>query len=70
MTLTLAITINVLLDVAILGLLTFVMSRASKLAPHLAIVPDVLAPSAEQATPVRARRRAERVSPRRQPVLD
>lgn len=34
MTLTVAITVNVLLDVALLSLLAFVMSRPAKLTPH------------------------------------
>ncbi len=50
MNLTLAITINVLLDVAILGLLAFVMSRASKLTPHLAAIPG--AATAAQRSPI------------------
>jgi hypothetical protein len=34
MTITNAIILNVLLDIALLGLLAFVMSRAAKLTPH------------------------------------
>jgi hypothetical protein len=70
MTLTLAITINVLLDVAILGLLAFVMSRASKLTPHVAVVPDAATAAVVHAAPPRARRHAETVRPRRRLVLD
>jgi hypothetical protein len=71
MTLTLAITINVLLDVTILGLLAYVMSRAGNLTPHLAVIPaDAPTAPAEQATRPRARRRAERAPLRRHPVLD
>ena len=34
MSLSLAITLNVLLDIALLGLLAYVMSRPARLAPH------------------------------------
>jgi hypothetical protein len=40
MTTTIGITLNVLLDTAILGLLAFVMSRAAKLTPHHQSVPE------------------------------
>jgi hypothetical protein len=70
MTLNLAITINVLLDVALLGLLAFVISRASKLTPHVAVIADARRAPADQAKPVRVRRPVERVSTRREPVLD
>jgi len=71
MTLTLAITINVLLDVAILGLLAFVMSRAHNLTPHLAVIPaDAPTAPAEHGARPRARRRAEHAPLRPHPVLD
>lgn len=64
MTLTLAIAIIVVLDVALLGLLAFAMSRPSKLTPHVATA------DAERRTHRRAWRDAERASPRRQPLVD
>ena len=40
MSLALAITLIVVLDAALIGLLAFVMSRASRLTPHAAPAPD------------------------------
>jgi hypothetical protein len=54
---TLAIIINVVLDVTLLGLLAFVMSRAGKLTPHrpnIAQVPASPAASSVHATRLRA----------------
>lgn len=34
MTLTIALTLNILLDIAIVGMVAFVMSRAARLTPH------------------------------------
>jgi hypothetical protein len=44
MSLTLIIIINAIFDVAILGALAFVMSRAARLEPHLHFVPAATAP--------------------------
>ena len=70
MTMTLAITINVLLDAAILGLLAFAMARASRLRPHVPVSPDAATAAAGQGERPRTWRHTERVSPRREPVLD
>jgi len=71
MTLTLALIINVVLDLATVGLLAFVMSRTTNLAPHVAVIPaDAPKAAAEQAARPRARRRVERTPLRPRPVLD
>jgi hypothetical protein len=70
MTLTVAITINVLLDVALLSLLAFVMSRPAKLTPHRTetVLPAV-APTAHAKRP-RPTRRAVRDASQLQPAID
>lgn len=69
MTSTIGITINVVLDVFILGLLAFVMSRASKLTPHRAAAPRPRVAPVAQAPRVRVRRRHEPSSSKLHPVL-
>ena len=69
MTLTLAIIINVVLDVALLSLLAFAMSRATKLTPHRVVTPLT------DATPVRAARQPavaseHRATARLEPAFD
>jgi hypothetical protein len=59
MSLSLAIALNILFDVAILGGLAYVMTRASRLAPHTSNVgarpaPLALAPPASRPRPARA----------------
>lgn len=60
MTLSLAIILNVLLDLAILSLLAFAMSRAAKLTPHR--------PALSSAPAETAHRPSERARRRRLPV--
>jgi len=66
MSLSLAIALNVLLDVAVLGGLAWVMSRAGKLAPHTSNVGARPAPSA--VAPPASRPRPARAGSRRTPV--
>lgn len=71
-TLTLIIIANVALDVALLGLLAFVMSRAGKLTPHR---PGITGNAWHLPRPLRHqhaehRRREERTAPRLAPALD
>ena len=68
MTLTLAIAINVLLDVAMLATLAYVMSRSTKLNPHQSSV----GPASVRLTAVRqpTQARASHAAVRLQPVLD
>ncbi len=70
-TLTLIIIANVVLDVALLGLLAFVMSRAGKLTPHL---PGITGNAWHLRRPLRhqaeARRREEHAPRRLSPALD
>jgi hypothetical protein len=70
-TLTLTIIANAVLDVALLGLLAFVMSRAGRLTPHR---PGITGNAWHLRRPLRhqaeSRRREERVSRRLSPVLD
>ena len=70
MTMTLAVILNVVLDVAILGVLAFVMSRPAKLTPHAEIGP---APSPRERVArdrARARAREERSNAPLRPALD
>jgi len=55
MTVSLAIAINLIADIAIIATLAYVMSRASKLKPHVSV-----AGAAAQATVPPVRRAAER----------
>jgi hypothetical protein len=70
MTLTLAIIINVLLGIVLVGLVAFCVSLASKLTPHVAGTPDAPGPPAGPPARPRAGLRAERLAARRHPVLD
>jgi hypothetical protein len=68
MTMTLVVTINVVLAVALLGLLAFVMTRPAKLEPHAEAGP---APSPRgRVARDRARGREERSNARLRPLLD
>jgi hypothetical protein len=68
MTFTLVVILNVVLDVALLGLLAFVMRHPARLKPHA----EVLAARSPRERVARARARAgeERSNPAWQPVLD
>ena len=68
MTLTLAIAVNVLLDLAILATLAYVTSRSRKLSPH----GSSAAPASVRLTAARqpAQPRANHAAGRLQPVLD
>ncbi|HEV7584741.1 MAG TPA: hypothetical protein VGO14_03075 [Solirubrobacteraceae bacterium] len=65
---TLAVILNVVFDVAILGALAFVMSRPVKLTPHAEVVPARR--PRERVARERARAREERSSSPWRPALD
>jgi hypothetical protein len=67
MTLNVVVLLNAVLDVALLGLLAFVMSHPRKLRPHAEAVP---APARERDARERVHAREERSSARWRPVLD
>lgn len=66
MTFTLILTLNIVLDVAILGALAFVMSHSRKLTPHGESAPATVAPATQ---PARERARSGR-RPALRPQLD
>ena len=68
MTLTLVVALNAVLDVALLGLLAFVMSHPRKLRPHAELVPA--ASTRERLARDRVRAREERSHAPWRPVLD
>jgi hypothetical protein len=68
MSFTLMLILNIVLDVGILGLLAFVMTRPAKLTPHAQ--PDIASVSPELPAAERARPREDRGRSRLRPVLD
>jgi hypothetical protein len=70
MTLTLAIIINALLDIVILGALAFTTSRAAKLSPHRASASSVSVAPAVQVARQPLHPNGELVTSRLQPALD
>jgi hypothetical protein len=68
MSFTLMLILNIVLDVGILGLLAFVMTRPEKLTPHAQL--DIASVSPELPATERARPREDRGRSRLRPVLD
>jgi hypothetical protein len=68
MTLTLIITMNVVLDIALLGGLAFAMSRPARLTPHGKAPAPAAVPSTVRTVRGRSRSRGERASSQLHPA--